>query len=229
MTVDAEIHAAIGRLGAAVGADAGLAADLAAVEAKLREHDQEQSRLRSGHEALMRLARSESLGRGELEQALREITEVAADVLGIARSSIWLYNGDQSAIQCVELYLRDERGHEAGVELFAKDFPGYFRALTEQRTITAHDAHTDPRTAEFSKVYLTPLGIHAMLDAPIRVGGRMIGVTCNEHVGSPRKWSAQEEQFAASIADFVALAIESGRRRETEEQLRAMVEALEAG
>ena len=89
------------------------------------------------------------------------------------------------------------------------------------------DAHTDPRTREFSASYLAPLGISSMLDAPIRVGGRMIGVICNEQVGPARTWSIDEEQFAGSLADFIALAMESSQRRETEQQLRTMLQEYE--
>jgi GAF domain-containing protein len=201
---------------------------LALLEQQTAEHRRTEQTLRDNHAALMTLARSESIGRGALEDALREMTELTAERLGVARTSVWLYNGDHSAIQCIEIFLRKERAHESGVELFAKDYPSYFDAMREERTIAAHDAHTDPRTACFSESYLTPLGINSMLDAPIRVGGRMIGVVCNEHIGAHRTWTAEEEQFAGSIADFVALAIESARRRETEEQLRAMVEALDS-
>lgn len=202
--------------------------ELTRLEQIAKERERTEQTLRKNHEALMALARSERLGSGALREALREMTEASVACLGVARSSVWLYNADQTSIQCIEIYLRDERAHESGVELFAKDFPGYFRALKEERTIPAHDAHTDPRTAEFSQVYLTPLGINSMLDAPIRAEGRMIGVVCNEHIGPKRTWTAEEEQFAGSIADFVALAMESSRRRETEDQLRAMVEALES-
>lgn len=187
-----------------------------------------QERLRAGHVTLMHLARSESLGRGDVEATLRELAAAATAFLGVARSSVWLYDADQTAIQCMELFVSAAGTHERGVELFAKDFPAYFAALKTERAIDAHDAHTDPRTREFSEPYLAPLGIVAMLDAPIRVGGRMIGVTCNEHIGAPRRWTADEVQFASSLADLVALALESGRRRETEEQLRTMVEALES-
>lgn len=186
-----------------------------------------EERLRRNHAAMMRLARSPSLGTGELDASLREITECASQVLGVARSSVWTYNADHTSILCLELYLGDVDAHESGVELPAESYPAYFRALREERSIAAHDAHSDPRTSEFSAGYLRPLGIGAMLDAPIRVGGRMIGVLCNEHVGGARTWTADEEQFAASLADFIALAMESSRRRETEEQLRAMVQMLE--
>jgi PAS domain S-box-containing protein len=74
-----------------------------------------------------------------------------------------------------------------------------------------------------------------MLDAPIRVGGRMIGVVCHEHVGPVRQWTDGEQSFAGSIADAVSLAIEENERRrigsalrESEERYRRIVEtALE--
>ncbi len=226
--MEQELNTALDRLRIAVSTSPQLTDDLQMLQTKLVQFESTRDQLRTGYEALMKLARSEALGKGQLEVALREITEVAAQVLRVARTSIWLYNTDQTSIQCIELFLTAERGHEAGVELFAKDFPSYFRALTLERTIAAHDANTDSRTAEFSEVYLKPLGITSMLDAPIRVGGQMIGVTCNEHVGAAREWSADEQQFAGSLADFVALAIEGSRRSEAEEQLRRLVEALEA-
>ena len=41
--------------------------------------------------------------------------------------------------------------------------------------------------------------------------------------------TTEEERLAGSLADFVALALESQKRREGEEQLRAMIAALEEG
>lgn len=183
--------------------------------------------LRKNHAAVIGLARSPSIGAGELDKALREITETASQVLGVERSSVWTYNADQTSILCLELFVRRERTHESGVELPGASYPAYFRALREDQVIAANDAHTDPRTAEFSAGYLRPLGIGGMLDAPIRVGGRMVGVICNEHVGGARAWTNDEEQLAASLADFIALAMEISGRREKEAELRQMVQLLE--
>lgn len=221
-----EVAAAMSALRGAVAGDEAARGHLDVIESYVSGLARAEARLRERHAVLMRLAASERLGSGALDEAMREITEAAATVLSVARSSVWLYNADHTAIQCVDIFLSAERAHESGVELFAKDYPTYFDALREERSIAAHDAHTDPRTSCFSASYLTPLGIGAMLDAPVRAGGKMIGVVCNEHLGGARTWTAEDEQFAASIADFVALALETGRRRESEEQLRAMVEAL---
>jgi len=195
----------------------------AALRRAEEERERAETRLRRNHAAIMTLARSDSLSRGALDEALREITETASEILDVERSSVWVWNADQTAILCMELFQRTRRLHESGIELKSAQFPGYFVALKEERAISAHDAHTDPRTRELSEVYLAPLAISSLLDAPIRIGGRMIGVLCNEQVGPARRWTIEEEQFAGSLADFIALAMESDQRRETETQLRTML------
>ncbi len=162
---------------------------------------------------LLDLARSPNVGSGNLAEALREITEAASRALDVARASIWLYSNDKREIRCIDLYLTEAGSHTSGVVLLARDYPGYFNALTENRTIPAHDAHSDPRTREFSAGYLTPLGINSMLDAPLRLGGQMIGVVCHEHVGPARTWSLDEQNFAGSIADYTALAMQANELR----------------
>lgn len=199
---------------------------LAAALDELRERRHQaaaEDQLRANQHALMTLARSEALSEGQLDAALAEITETAARMLGSGRASVWRYTDDRHSIACIDLFRVDENLHERGIELDAADYPAYFEALLEQRVISAHDAHTDARTAEFSELYLAPLGISSMLDVPIRVGGTMIGIVCIEHTGPQRTWSVIEEQFAAALADFTALAFESNERRKTEDELRSLV------
>ncbi|HEX5717091.1 MAG TPA: ATP-binding protein [Thermoanaerobaculia bacterium] len=181
---------------------------------------------------LVRLAKSEAAASGELDAALREIAEAAAETLQVERASIWLFDEPRTRIDCVELYEQGPHRHSRGAILAAADFPAYFRGLEEERAIVAHDAHRDPTTREFSASYLTPLGIGAMLDAPIRVHGRMAGVVCHEHVGGAREWSPEEQGFAASIADLAAFALEAvetaTERRRVEQELRQAKETAEA-
>ncbi len=100
-----------------------------------------------------------------------------------------------------------------GARLLRRDFPRYFEALMGQRWVAAHAAQTDPRTADLSEAYLVPLGIHAMLDAPVCVAGETVGVLCHEQAHHERVWTPDEQVFAASVADLVALCMESERRR----------------
>ena len=58
---------------------------------------------------------------------------------------------------------------------------------------------SDRRTSEFRKGYLEPLGITSMLDAPVFLRGKMVGVVCHEHTGRARRWQLHEELLASSV------------------------------
>lgn len=143
-----------------------------------------------------------------LQATAKRITESLVEAIDVERASIWLYNDDQSAIECADLYIRTKREHSSGVVLKASDFPAYFKAVESQRTIAAVNAHTDPATSEFSEVYLRPLGINAMLDVPIWANGKMVGVVCHEHTGDFRNWNTDEETFAYIMGNIVGMTIE---------------------
>ena len=178
--------------------------------------------------ALLNLAQNEAIMFGDLQRAFQAITEVASRVLAAERASIWLFQDDRSAIQLADLYETTNGSHSAGSILEASRFPTYFHALEqEEYTITAHDAHYDPRTREFSSAYLTPLGIGAMLDAPIRYKGKVVGVLCHEYLGTPRTWTADEVTIAVSFATMVTLAMEAKERGEAERAVRQAKEKAE--
>jgi len=163
---------------------------------------------------------------------LRRIVQVDATAMEVARVSFWSLTDEPPAIACDALYLADSGRFEGGAVLEASAFPAYFEALRAGTPIAATDAHTDPRTREFSAGYLTPNRIGAMLDVPVYVRGRLVGVVCHEHVGGPRDWSEHEQLFAMAIGQLVALAIEARSReaaeqavRDSESRFRSMVEA----
>ncbi len=181
---------------------------------------QDESQLGTQYGALMRLAKRKSWGRGDLESTLQEIAEAAANTMDIERVNIWLFDEERTKIRCVEHFQRSTGEHSNGAEISAVDYPVYFRALDEERAIIAADAQGDSRTREFAHGYLDVHGITSMLDAPLRAGGDVIGIICHEHVGPKRFWTATEQQFAASLADFAALALETSERQHAENALR---------
>ncbi|WP_375496002.1 ATP-binding protein [uncultured Nostoc sp.] len=195
----------------------------------------ENSRRRQS-QTLVQLARSKTFQQGNLNAVLREITETSAGTLLVERVGVWLYNEERSKIECIDLYDVSTKEHTFGNSLLKTNYPAYFQALEEERTIAAHNAINDTRTQELSKSYLSVMGITSLLDAPIWLEGRLIGVVCHEHIGKGRQWTLEEETFAGSIADFVTLAIEASERnivqearRQSEAQFRAIFERSSIG
>src|SRR5690606_19879343 len=106
-----------------------------------------------------------------------------------------------------------------GTILRVDQFPSYFAALSSARALDVADASTDPAVAELRDGYITPLGVGALLDAPIYRAGLMVVVVCHEHVGGPRPWTAEEHEFAADVATTVARLLEEGGRNQAEDSL----------
>ncbi len=196
----------------------GIAHDITAQKQATENLRASEAMLRRQNEKLVELAKSEALMSGDLEAAFRMITETAVTTINVARASVWHYQPGK--ITCADLYQADTKEHSEGVVLLAQDFPAYFQAINADRTLAAHNAHTDPRTAEFSQSYLTPLGIGAMLDAGAQIGGQTKAVLCLEHVGGPRRWTQEEQNFSNSLADLLSLALEANQRRQLEMQMR---------
>jgi two-component system, cell cycle sensor histidine kinase and response regulator CckA len=158
-------------------------------------------------------------GTSEAEE-LFELTAVAARGMEVARVGVWRLAEDGSGIHATCLFDTATGTHESGAYLPETAAPSYFRALQENRILTAPDARSDPRTREFREAYLEPLGIMSMLDAPIFFGGRLVGVVCFESVGEAREWSADEQLFALAVANLAALLESQRARAAAEEQLR---------
>jgi len=192
--------------------------------------------LRSQSQILMQLAKSNTFQQGNLKAALSEITEAAARSLLVQRVGVWLYNSHESKIECIDLYDVSTKQHSAGLSLLKANCPAYFQALEEERSIAVNDVFNDKRTQEFAESYLSVLGVTSVLYAPIWLGDRLVGVVCHQHAGGVRQWTLDEENFAASIADLVKVAIETSERnaaqsalRNSEAKFRAMFEHSSIG
>ncbi len=155
-----------------------------------------------------------------LDTSIKKITETDAKTLNVERVSFWLFSIDYSELVCEDLYLKSKDFHTKGLKLQINNFPRYFQVLKKGRVIAANDACNDTCTSEFAESYLKPFGITSMMDVPIRLQGKVVGVICHEHIGIMRKWTIEEQNFATSIADMVSLTLESVERNRVEEILK---------
>ena len=188
-------------------------------------------RLASQSDALTALTTRYTNPSEGFDSRLRSILQISAHALRVARLSMWQFADEQRTIRCVGLYRAPDGQYEAGALLHRHQTPDYFAALERDRVIAAHDAVSDPRTQAFTEHYLRPHNIGAMLDAPLRHDNKTIGVLCAEHIGGPRTWSVDEQNFAIAVGNLIVVAIaEEDRRRavarlaESETRARVIVD-----
>jgi len=183
------------------------------VEKELLERER---RLLAQKDILLALSKIKIEEDGDLKTTMEAVTKSVAHNLDVARVSVWLFNDDHSKIKCSQLYELGQHKPTAGMEFNSKDFTRYFEALNKERTVAVSDASTDSRTIEFIGPYSKPLNISSMLDSQIRSSGKAVGVFSIEQIGKPRRWTIDEQTFAASIADMLSLSIEEAERQKIE-------------
>jgi len=177
---------------------------------------------------MRRVSMSPLIDGGAEDDAIRLVLASVCEGLGIQRAGVWFFDPAHEAIRC-RLLIDLANGTETeDLALTQGDYPAYFDALSRERAIAAHDAHTDPSTREFSAGYLAPLGIGAMLDVPIRHHGQMIGIVCCEHTGLARTWADDDITFASSLGDLVGRALNARQQREAQEALAELNRQLES-
>ncbi len=187
----------------------------------------QRSRLRELNDRLRQFALTEQrrLGGGDLAAALAAITGMAAETLRVLRASVWVYTPEH--LRCIACAARGGMRSCDGDTIPSAGQAAYLEALLAGEPIAAHDAAHDPRTRALVTANGPRAGTVSELDVPVRTGGRLVAVVVLEQTGEPRRWSAEEQGFAGSVADLVALAIEASERTRLEAQL-AKVQKLDS-
>jgi PAS domain S-box-containing protein len=199
------------------------------LQAELEKLRRVESDLKQRQIVLLRLALSQQNPAQNFEDKLRTFTREVGNFLQVERTSLWFFDRDNTALRCLNLYVRSSDRHFSGGELPIKEFPRYVSFLTNDGVIAADDARTDIKTGELDREYLLKHGITSMLDTPLRVGDRLRGVLCCEHVGDCRHWTDEDREFVISLADLAALTLATHDVSRTEEMLRALLDSAAQG
>jgi diguanylate cyclase (GGDEF)-like protein/PAS domain S-box-containing protein len=171
-----------------------------------------EERAKKQREAIAALVLDDQILHGTITSIFKRITELASKAIGVERTSIWLLDDEAAELQCLSLFEATGSKQSSGAILKAQDMPNYFQAILKESRIYTEDAQKDLRASELKDGYLEPLGITSMLDAGIIMGGQIKGVISFEHVGALRKWHADEEAFASTVAALVAQFLISAMR-----------------
>lgn len=183
-------------------------------------------RLRLQQMALAELAKHESLYRGNLTESFKIINRVGCHNLEVDRCGIWLIDDDRKTLKCYDLFDVRKNVHDEGLLIALDENRTFFSLLEELRLLDTDDMIRDERASQFMKLYSGGDDIQTLLVIAFRMSGDTVGILVFDQTDEPRKWTQEEKRFAASLADFASLAIETHNRRLTEEALRISEEML---
>jgi PAS domain S-box-containing protein len=187
-----------------------------------------QLRLREHNDVLSSLAKIQVELRDDWRGIVQYAAEAAHDALRTDRVSVWLMD-EEDAFDCIAV-VGPGADEDTGRRMHFPSHEAYIDSIRRQRSVVTTDVQSEERLNELS-AYYRERDIRSTLEAPVRVGGKLVGIVSAEHTGETRTWSTELQTFAGSIADVVAQAfIESEQKkaraalRRSEQRWKTLVE-----
>jgi len=166
--------------------------------------------------ALAELTKLPAFSAGILEEAAGAIAETGCTALKTYRVGIWTANDEAKAFSSVICYDASTGNSAVLKDIDFSNRAQYLVRLEEERLIIINDIRLSPLFSDLADDF--GQDVCSMLCAPIRIGGTLAGVVTieqNRSVEFPdkRAWTQEEQNFASSLADLMALAMASAERR----------------
>lgn len=170
-----------------------------------------------------------------IDDALKDISYSCAQTLNACRTGIWVFNDDESQLECDHEYDCRTNTFLEHKSISTDIHPDYFAELATKRVMATRDAINHKGNTTQSRQYLQTHSIKTMLDTPIKADGFYIGVLRVYQLDDTRYWHPDEQQYVASIADMIALMYQRHRRQaalealnESENRFKALAQSTGA-
>jgi len=166
-------------------------------------------------DALAQITKLPALSAGILADAANVIAEIGAHALNTHRVGLWRTTEEAKVLTSVAFYDTSTKMHAVQGDFDVSNRTQYVNILKSERLLVIGDIREPNPLSDLVDEYGP--NICSLLDAPIRIGGKLAGVVCIEQdrceeFPEKREWTIEEQNFASSLADFMAVAIESAER-----------------
>jgi two-component sensor histidine kinase len=171
-------------------------------------------------EELDSICKIHTLKRGDIDNLMIEFARRILVTLRIERMSVWLFNKDMDAIVSMGEYDLPTQTFSKEQVLIKEKYPLYIKAINENEILLVPNVYRHEGTKELEKDYMLPNKVISLMDIPLRLEGKLIGVMCFEKTGTLERIFAKDEQvFALSVAIVFASNLEARHRRAVQHKL----------
>ena len=201
-----------------------IARDITFVKKLELEHYNRSKKVRIHNETLKKLTSLSYSNQDTFNGILKNILKAAGKNCSIDRISYWSYNNE--GLHCESIYYFQIDRFEKNFFIEKDKYPIYYNSLENGLQIVASNVYNNTLTQELCLDYFPKYNIKSLLDTPIFINGKIIGILCFEKVEKNVEWDNEDINFARSLSDLIAIAIESQMRIESEQKLFYKSEVL---
>jgi PAS domain S-box-containing protein len=201
-----------------------IARDITLVKSLEIEHYNRSKKVRIHNETLKILTSQSYSNKDTFNGILRNILKIASTNCTIDRVSYWTIQ--KEGIRCESMYYLKSDRFEKNFVIDKERHPIYFKTMESGVQIVASNVYDNLATQELCFEYFPKNDIKSLLDTPILINGEIIGILCFEKIETPTEWDNEDINFSRSIADLIAIAIESQLLLESDKKLSYKSEIL---
>ncbi len=201
-----------------------IARDITLVKNLEIEHYNRSKKVRIHNETLKVLTSQSYSNKDTFSGILKNILKVAATNCVIERVGYWSYIPE--GLKCESIYYLKSDRFEKNFFLANESYPNYFENIETGMQIVASNVYNNSITQELCYDYVPKNDIMSLLDTPIFINGKIIGILCFEKTDTAFEWDNEDINFARSIADLIAIAIEAQLLLESDKKLSYKSEIL---
>ena len=194
-----------------------IARDVTLVKNLEIEHYNRSKKVRVHNETLKKLTSQSYSNKDTFNGILKNILKVASTNCSIDRVSYWVSIPD--GIRCESMYYLESDRYEKNFFIDKATHPNYFANIETGMQIVASNVYDNNITQELCYDYFPKYDIKSLLDTPIVINGKIIGILCFEKIEKPVDWDSEDINFSRSVADLIAIAIESQLLLESDKKL----------
>jgi signal transduction histidine kinase len=139
------------------------------------------------------------------------ISKTACYAMRASRIKVFVMINDTRKLKCLSVFDMDLKTHiKPRPDFDLGNFSKFEDLMFAQRLISTNNPKMKDILMLVKDEYSTDF--IAALNAPVRVGGKIVGIVCIEQDSSQiyeteREWTMDEQNFSSSLADLMALAI----------------------
>jgi len=146
----------------------------------------------------------------DLDAILRTACTEMAHAFGVGQSGVVLFDRDRQFGQVVAEYQAQPDDTASRVRIPLAGNPSLERVIATRQPLAIADAEHDPLLTPIRDV-IQLRRIRSILIVPLVVQGEVVGTIGLDAIGTPRTFTAEEQELAGTIANQVALAIEKAQ------------------
>lgn len=201
-----------------------IARDVTLVKNLEIEHYNRSKKVRIHNETLKTLTSQSYSNKDNFNVILKNILKIASTNCLIDRVSYWVFL--KEGIRCESIYYLQSDRFEKNFFIDKERHPIYFKNIETGSQIVASNVYDNTITQELCFEYFPKNDIKSLLDTPIFINGEIIGILCFEKIETTTEWDNEDINFSRSIADLIAIAIESQLLLESDKKLSYKSEIL---